>query len=45
MIAVSNDPVVMGACDRIIIMKEGSILSQGTFQELLKQELLNDFIQ
>jgi ABC-type bacteriocin/lantibiotic exporter with double-glycine peptidase domain len=45
MIAVSNDPVVMGACDRIIIMKEGSILSQGTFQELIKQELLNDFIQ
>ncbi len=44
MIVVSNDPVVMGACDRVVVMQEGVITDQGTFQALMQQGRLNDFI-
>lgn len=44
MIVVSNDPVVMGACDRVVVMQEGVITDQGTFQTLMQQGRLNDFI-
>lgn len=35
-IAVSNDPLVMAACSRVIVLNEGRIEAEGTFSELMK---------
>jgi ABC-type transport system involved in cytochrome bd biosynthesis fused ATPase/permease subunit len=43
-IAISNDPMVMSACDSIIVIEEGKMLEEGTFEALLKKGLLNEFI-
>lgn len=36
LLVVSNDPLIMEACDRVFIMDEGTIRSKGTFSELKK---------
>ena len=43
-IAVSNDPLVMAACDRVIVLNDGVIAAQGTFDELLKQNIISSYI-
>lgn len=44
LLVVSNDPIIMAACDRIILLNEGQPVADGTFQELLSKNLLTDFI-
>ena len=44
LIAVSNDPLVMAACDRLIVLHDGVIAAQGSFDELLKQGTINTYI-
>lgn len=36
LLTISNDPMVMAACDRVIVLNEGEIVLQGTYQELIK---------
>ena len=36
LIAVSDDPVLAYECDRVLIMKEGKIVEEGTFEEIQK---------
>lgn len=43
-IIVSKDPMIMSACDRVVIMGEGKVIKEGTMAELTKTELLNDLI-
>lgn len=43
-IVVSKDPVIMSACDRVIIMEEGTIRMQGPMEELTKTQLFNNLI-
>ena len=44
LIAVSNDPQIMAACDRVIIINEGMIAHDGDFKTLVEQgELVNYF--
>jgi ABC-type bacteriocin/lantibiotic exporter with double-glycine peptidase domain len=43
-IAVSNDPLVMAACDRVIVLNDGLISAQGSFDELLKQNEIASYI-
>ena len=44
LIAVSNDPLIMEACDKVIVLEKGSIIADGTFEELQEQNMLADFI-
>jgi ABC-type bacteriocin/lantibiotic exporter with double-glycine peptidase domain len=44
LLAVSNDPLVMAACDRTIVLHEGGIIAEGAFDELLKQGIINTYI-
>ncbi|AYB32050.1 peptidase domain-containing ABC transporter [Chryseolinea soli] len=44
LIAVSNDPIVMAACDRIIVLNKGIVSTQGAFEDLVKQGALNTYI-
>jgi ABC-type bacteriocin/lantibiotic exporter with double-glycine peptidase domain len=43
-IVVSKDPIIMSACDRVIMMQEGMIRMEGTMEELTKTQLFNDLI-
>lgn len=45
LVAVSNDPMVMAACDRIILMEGGTIVKEGTYAELLTEGYLNKIIK
>lgn len=45
LVAVSNDPMVMSSCDRIIVMEKGTIAAEGTFSELLAAGYLNKIIK
>ncbi len=33
-VTVSNDPVFQNACDRVVVMREGKVLAQGTYESL-----------
>lgn len=43
-IVVSKDPIVMSACDRVIMMGDGQIQMEGTMEELTRTQLFNDII-
>jgi len=43
-IVVSKDPLIMSACDRVIVLSEGLVQHEGTMEELTKKELLKDLI-
>ena len=43
LIVISNDPLIMSACENIIVMEDGKIKSEGTFEALLKGGELQEF--
>ncbi len=43
LIIISNDPVIMSACEKIILMESGRIKSEGPFEVLLKNGELKDY--
>lgn len=38
LIVVSNDPLVMAACDKVLYLEKGESKALGSFEELIKQE-------
>ena len=38
----SNQEIFAKSCDRIIIMKEGEIVDQGTYEEIAKKPYYNE---
>lgn len=45
MLAVSNDPLIMEACDRVVVLKDGSIEAEGTFEDLTKAGIVDKYIE
>lgn len=43
LLVISNDPLIMSASEHVIIMEEGKIKSEGTFDALLKKGELQEF--
>jgi ABC-type bacteriocin/lantibiotic exporter with double-glycine peptidase domain len=43
-VAVSNDPLIMAACDRVVVLNDGAIEAEGQFEELLKEGRINNYI-
>jgi ABC-type bacteriocin/lantibiotic exporter with double-glycine peptidase domain len=41
MIFVSNDPLVMSACERVVVLDKGQVKTSGSMEELLKNNELN----
>jgi ABC-type bacteriocin/lantibiotic exporter with double-glycine peptidase domain len=41
MIFVSNDPLVMSACERVVVLDEGKVKASGSMEQLLKNNELN----
>ncbi len=44
LIVVSNDPLIMAACDRVILMDEGRVKRDDSFNNLMKEGVLNNII-
>lgn len=38
LIVVSNDPLVMAACDKVLYLEKGEVKAQDTFENLIKKE-------
>lgn len=45
LIAVSNDPLIMAACDRVVVINEGQIVDSGPFTDLMKKGILNNYVE
>lgn len=43
-VAVSNDPVIMASFDRVIVLNDGLIEAEGSFEDLLKENKINNYI-
>ena len=44
LISVSNEPLLLQGCDRIILMNKGRIVEQGGYKELLKNPVFQDVV-
>ena len=44
LVVVSNDPVIMAACDRVVLLEEGLVKAEGQFEDLVKAGALNNII-
>jgi len=40
LIVVSNDPIIMGACDRVIYLDKGEIIEDGPFNKIINNSLI-----
>lgn len=45
LLTVSNDPLVMASCDRVLIIDEGSIVADDTYRALLKSGIINQYFE
>ena len=36
LLTISNDPMIMAACDRVIVLNEGIVVMDGSYKELIK---------
>ena len=45
LLSVSNDPLIMEACDRVVVLDHGKVRASGSFRELLDKQLLNDCLE
>ncbi len=44
LIAVSNDPLIMASCDRVIVLNDGKIEVTGRFDELMKAGRIDNYL-
>lgn len=45
LLAVSNDPLIMAACDRVVVLNDGLLEADGKFDELLKEGIINKYME
>lgn len=45
LVTVSNDPLVMAACDRVIVLDHGEIVADGSYQALLKEGIISKYFE
>lgn len=45
LLVVSSDPIVMASCDRVILMHEGKIVGDDTYQALMKEGVINQYFE
>jgi ABC-type bacteriocin/lantibiotic exporter with double-glycine peptidase domain len=43
--AVSNDPLVMASCDRVIVLDQGKIVADDSYQALMKNGTISEYFE
>lgn len=44
LVSVSNEPLLLEGCDRIILMNKGKIVEQGTYKQLMKNPVFQEVV-
>jgi ABC-type bacteriocin/lantibiotic exporter with double-glycine peptidase domain len=44
LLTISNDPMIMASCDRVIVMDEGKIMLDGNFKELIQNPVFQEVV-
>ncbi len=44
LITISNDPMIMAACDRVIVLDEGKIVLDGIYKDLIQNPVFQDVV-
>lgn len=45
LVAVSNDPMVMAACDRVVVLDQGRMIANDSFEQLSKAGIIQNYIE
>lgn len=45
LLAVSNDPLVMASCDRVIVLDQGKIVADNSYQMLMKEGVISKYFE
>jgi ABC-type bacteriocin/lantibiotic exporter with double-glycine peptidase domain len=44
LLTISNDPIVMEACDRVLVLKDGELIEEGKFEDIRQKDFMSDLI-
>lgn len=45
LVAVSNDPLVMASCDRVIVLDQGKVVADDSYQTLIKEGIISTYFE
>lgn len=45
LVLVSNDPVIMASCERVILLDKGKVVGDDTYQGLVQKDLINQYFE
>jgi ABC-type bacteriocin/lantibiotic exporter with double-glycine peptidase domain len=45
LVVISNDPLVMAACNRILVLDHGKIVADGTYEQLMKEGTISKYFE
>jgi ABC-type bacteriocin/lantibiotic exporter with double-glycine peptidase domain len=45
LLAISNDPLVMASCDRIIVLDQGNVVADDSYAALLKEGIISKYLE
>ena len=45
LLAVSNDPLVMASCDRVIVLDQGKVVADDSYETLMKEDVISKYFE
>lgn len=45
LLAISNDPLVMASCDRVIVLDQGNVVADDSYQALIKEGVITKYFE
>ena len=45
LLAISNDPLVMASCDRVIVLDRGKVIADDSYQTLMKEGVISTYFE
>ena len=45
LLAISNDPLVMASCDRVIVLDQGKVVADDSYETLMKEDFISKYFE
>ena len=45
LLAISNDPLVMASCDRVIVLDQGKVVADDSYEILMKEDVISKYFE